>query len=297
MDFVSSFKLDDCQVSFVSITHLDEIREKIESLRHGGLLAEPIFKAYLSYFRYQKPASLPKAKFIAVVAVPQPQIRITFNWQGKSIPVVVPPTYNDVVKINRRLRGLLKEKLGKNYSFVHAILPYKQLAVRSGLAKYGLNNITYIPKYGSFHRLTAFFTDYESEDQWQEPKVLEACDGCKKCIKACPTGAITEERFLLKAERCLTYFNEKTAEEVFPNWVKPMWHNAIIGCMFCQRVCPYNKDILSWYENRGEFSQDETAYLLGGEYTGRKAGRINEKLQRVGLDLNSFPRNLQALLR
>jgi len=297
MSFVSSFKLNDCLVRFVSITHLDEIREKIESLRQEGLLAESVYQDYLSSFKYRKPASLTRAKSIAVVAVPQPQIRVTFHWQSKPMPVVIPPTYIDVIKINRRLRTLLKERLGSNYRFVRAALPFKYLAVRSGLAQYGLNNITYIPKYGSFHRLTAFFTDYVSEDHWQEPRILEECNACRKCIKACPTGAMTEKRFLLKAERCLTYLNEKPAEEVFPDWVKPSWHNAIIGCMICQRVCPYNRDILNWYEDRGEFSQAETTYLLSGKYTGRNAARINRKLRRAGLDLSSFPRNLQALLR
>jgi epoxyqueuosine reductase len=297
MNFVSGFKLNDCQVSFVSITHLDEIREKIESLRREGLLVESLYQDYLSYFKYCKPASLPRAKSIAVVAVPQPQIRVTFHWQGKPIPAVIPPTYIDAIKINRRVRSLLKESLGSNYRFVRAVLPLKYLAVRSGLAQYGLNNITYIPKYGSFHRLTAFFTDYVSEDRWQEPRILEECDACRKCIKTCPTSAITEERFLLKAERCLTYLNEKPAKEVFPDWVKPSWHNAIVGCMICQRVCPYNRKVLNWYESRGELSQAETTYLLSGKYTGRKAARIDRKLRRSGLDLSAFPRNLQALLR
>jgi len=297
MTFVCGFTLNDCKVSFISITHLDEIREKIESLRREGLLVESLYQDYIRFFKYCKLTSLPRAKSIAVVAVPQPQIRVTFHWQGKPIPVVIPPTYIDAIKINRRVRSLLKESLGSNYRFVRAVLPLKYLAVRSGLAQYGLNNITYIPKYGSFHRLTAFFTDYVSEDRWQEPRILEDCDACKKCIKACPTGAITEERFLLKAERCLTYLNEKPAKEVFPDWVKPSWHNAIVGCMICQRVCPYNKEVLNWYESRGELSQAETTYLLNGKYTGRKVARIDRKLRRSGLDLSAFPRNLQALLR
>jgi epoxyqueuosine reductase len=283
----------------ISVEHLNEIKEEIESRHRNGLFDETFYQERLKYFKYQKPVSLSGAKSIVVVAVPQPMIKITFHWQGRALPLTLPPTYIDNTKIDRYVKGLLEQSLRpESYKFVRAVLPVKTLAVRSGLALFGRNNIAYMPKFGSFHRLTAFFTDYPCpEDQWQEPQILPKCQECRACLKACPVGAIAEERFLIKAERCLTYLNEKTADHAFPEWVDPSWHNAIVGCMHCQRVCPYNKDVLAWSEDRGESTEEETGYLLRGEFSGERAAKIGRKLRRLGLDLTIFPRNLAPLLK
>src|SRR5690606_41793793 len=53
------------------------------------------------------------------------------------------------------------------------------------------------------------------EDQWQELEQLSGCDGCDACLRACPTGAIAEGQFMMRAERCLTQLNEKDTSEPF----------------------------------------------------------------------------------
>ena len=70
-------------------------------------------------------------------------------------------------------------------------MPWKLLAVRSGLAQYGKNNITFIQGLGSFYRLVAFISDLPcAEDNWGEFKSLDDCRNCDACTKACPSGAI-----------------------------------------------------------------------------------------------------------
>ena len=178
-----------------------------------------------------------------------------------------------------------------------AILPLKTLAARAGLILYGRNNIAYVLKKGSFLRLTAFYTDLVcEEDAWAERKMLPACKTCRNCMKICPNGVIGEDRFLIRVERCLTFLNEQPAEKEFPGWVDPSAHNAIVGCMHCQRVCPYNKAFIGSFTEGGEFSEIETAYLLEGEFKGEKAKAMEEKLKLIGLDLSIFPRNLRVLL-
>jgi ferredoxin len=185
-----------------------------------------------------------------------------------------------------------------SYRFVKARLPLKTLAARSGLAKYGKNNIAYIPRFGSYHRLTAFFSDLPcSEDQWQDREALPGCDGCQACVRACPTGAIPEDRFLIHAERCLAYLNEKDSSVPFPEWVDPQVHNALVGCMRCQKVCPYDKLVLDFTSARGELSEEETALLLSGQRDGEAAAALGRKLEGMGLDPSVFPRNLKVLLR
>lgn len=297
--FIRRLEQNGCQGSVTSTKHLEELGEEVQSLHREGLLDNDFYREFAKYyFTPALPRSLPNAKSIIVVAVPQPMLRTTFLWKGDKVQVVVPPNYYDVNKVSWRARHELKRAFRpRQYRFVRALLPVKLLAVRSGLAKYGRNNITYIPKYGSFHRLTAFYSDYESPiDNWQDKEALPSCAKCKACINACPTGAIREDRFLIRAERCLTYRNEKDSKLGFPEWVDDSAHDAIIGCMRCQKVCPYDKDVVDWCVDRGEFSEEETAYLLRGRFGGEKAAKMQKKLMRVGIDLSIFPRNLKVLL-
>jgi hypothetical protein len=67
--------------------------------------------------------------------------------------------------------------------------------------------------------------------------------------------------------------------------------------MRCQRVCPYDRGVQGWAEVRGEFSEEETDYLLEGKFEGEPAAAMDEKLKRSGLELTLFPRNLEVLLR
>ena len=299
--FIQFLEKNGVYASVVSIQHLEELGREIRELHDRGLLDDVIF----SYTGTEKPfhsphlpRNLPGAKSIIIVAMPQPIIRTTFHTDGRTVRLLVPPTYYDAIKVTGQTRSLLKEAFRqKPYRFVRANLPLKLLAVRSGLALYGRNNITYIPGLGSFHRLTAFYSDYTSPvDYWQEKKSLPLCDKCMACTNACPTEAIRKDRFLVRAETCLTYLNEQRSEIKFPSFVKPSVHNALIGCLRCQRVCPYNKKIADWFEDRGGFDEDETAYLLRGRFSGKKAARLERRLKRIGLDLTTFPRNLKVLL-
>lgn len=298
-DFIRNLEKDGVLARVVSIEHLDELGSEVRALHDSGMLNDAFFRDYAKpFFTPEPPDKLPGAKSIIVMAIPQPMLRATFSWKGKEVCGVVPPTYADYYRVFRRERRLLMDAFGQEkFRLVKAVLPLKLLAVRSGLAMYGRNNVTYIPKYGSFYRLMAFFSDYESPvDYWQEKKALPLCSKCNACLRACPTGAITKERFLIRAERCLSYLNEKDSKHAFPKWVDASAHNSIVGCMLCQRACPYDKEVIGWCEDRVRFSEEETSYLLRGKYSGAKAAKIEKKLKTVGLDLSIFPRNLKALV-
>jgi epoxyqueuosine reductase len=182
---------------------------------------------------------------------------------------------------------------------VEALLPKKLLAVCSGLGAYGKNNICYVDGMGSFIRLAAFYSDLPcEEDIWREPQMMDACQRCSACINKCPTGAIPQDRFLLRAERCITYHNEKPGHVPFPAWLDPAWHNCLVGCMTCQRICPKNKDFLHKVEDGATFSQEETAILLKGVAFDQLPDAMMEKLVRFDLVefLDIFPRNLSVYL-
>jgi epoxyqueuosine reductase len=176
-------------------------------------------------------------------------------------------------------------------------LPLKTLAVSSGLALYGRNNITYVPGMGSFLQLVGAFSDMPCDsDSWTGPRALTRCESCDACLRRCPTGAIRDSDFLIRQERCLTYHNE--AEGDFPAWIDPAWHHCLVGCMHCQMICPENKDVIRWFEDRAEFSEMETALLIRGTPFDRLPTETTAKLE--SLEINEpyhlLCRNLAALI-
>lgn len=284
-------------VRTVPVDRLEDLRKDIEGLRND--LDATFSQDDLSGFRFELPAELPEARSIIVMAKPQPSLVVTVRHDGGTWPLTIPPTYADGAKVDADALEALSSTLSPaSHRFVKAKLPLKTLAARTGMAKYGKNNIVYIPRFGSFHRLTAFFSDLPcGEDQWQDREGLPGCDDCHACVRACPTGAIPEDRFLMRAERCLTYLNEKDAGVPFPEWVDPRAHNALVGCMRCQRVCPYDRAALDFSVAGGELSEEESALLLSGRRDGEAAVALGEKLRGMGLDMTLFPRNLEVLLR
>jgi epoxyqueuosine reductase len=282
----------------VSVEHLAELEQEIAERR--ALMDEKLYNAYMQDFGFRPPADLPQAQSIIVVAMPDPRTSIRFDWNGQTASFVVPPTYVSWRDKDLQVRRMLEQQLAPaGYRVVDAILPKKLLAARSGLATYGRNNITYVAGMGSFYRLAAFFSDVPcNEEQWVEPQLLPRCENCRACLRACPTAAISGERFLLYAERCLTFHNEKDSAVPLPQWLDPAANRWLVGCLHCQEVCPQDKPYFGWLEEGPLFSEDETALLRQGVRMEVLPAPTLEKLQSVGLDTmyEVLARNLRLLL-
>ena len=281
----------------VSTTHLPELRKDIDKFHRQGLLDKQLSERYLK-FEYNASTALPDIKSLIIIAVPQPITRIRFKWQDKAYNADIPPTYIRKIDDEHVKEILMSVLEPAGYRLERARLPVKTLAVRSGLAQYGRNNITYVSGIGSFHRLIAFYSDCPcDEDNWQELKVMRACETCFKCLENCPTQCITPDRFLIHAENCLTYLNE--SENKFHDWVKPDWHNAIIGCMRCQLVCPVDRIQIKKIVDGPQFSEKETELILQKTSIEQLPKLTREKIINISGDdwYDVFPRNLSVLIK
>ncbi len=286
-----------CRGRIVSIQHLTDLKKEIDLSHNQGVFDELFYRECLSGFQFNFSEAFPNARSIIITSAPQPQQKVSFQFEGRTYDFTVPPTYSYHTDqlVEKAIMDVLEPMKWHIYK---ARLPEKLLAVRSGLAKYGKNNIAYIEGSGTFHRLKVFLSDLPAvEDSWAEPKMMEECGKCSACIKKCPTNAILSDRFLIRAERCLTFHNERPAE--FPDWIDPAWHNCLIGCMVCQLVCPANRGLRNQFGEGESFTEEETALVTKGVSVDQLPRSTADKLQRLGLleDVGLITRNLNVLIR
>jgi epoxyqueuosine reductase len=299
MDF-SNLARENCKFRTVSTSHLLELQREIENRRDAGQFDGEFARQYLPTFQFTPPEELRNARSIVIVAMPRPPTRAIFNWKGKRQSFILPPTYTAYDEKRLHIERLVAEAASvEGYRIATPRLPLKLLASRSGLVEYGRNNITYVQGMGSFMRLAAVYAGAPCEiDSWQETKMMARCGDCSICREVCPTGAISSDRFLLHAEKCLTYHNEKEAKIPFPEWIKPEWHNCIVGCIRCQAACPENKPFLDIVGETAEFTEEETKLLLEAVPVEQLLSETLSKMKLLSLTdyYKELPRNLGVLL-
>jgi epoxyqueuosine reductase len=288
------------QARMVPFRRLHDLQRALTRDHRQGHFDDVFYQERLTGFDFNPPRDLPEARSLIIVAFGDPQVRFSFLHGGERFELLVPPTYLHWKRKDQQVEQALRELLEPDgYRVTQVVVPKKLLAACSGLAAYGKNNLTYVKGLGSFHRLAAFASDLPCEqDHWGEPQALERCGNCQACRRACPTSAIGEDRFLLHAERCLTFLNEKPGTVAFPAWLAGASHNCLVGCLRCQGVCPENHAVLDWIEGGEQFSEEETGLLLAGVPLDEQPASLQEKLERSDLlDLFDYlPRNLNALL-
>jgi epoxyqueuosine reductase len=146
---------------------------------------------------------------------------------------------------------------------------------------------------GSFLQLVAVYSDLPCrKDDWLEAQMMESRQNC-------PTGAIPSDRFLIRAERCIVFHNEKPSNIPFPSWINVSWHNCLVGCLHCQNVCPHNKNFSQWIEGKEDFSPEETGLLLEGVPRDQLPAATMRKLEQLDLIgyLESLRRNLGVFFK
>ncbi len=115
-----------------------------------------------------------------------------------------------------------------------SILPLKLAAVRAGLGWQGKNSLLVTRQFGTFLALGGILTDADLEpNSAEEPN---RCQGCDKCQRACPMGAL-EQPCVLDKDRCLSYLLQC---DDLPEAARAAQGNRVQDCEICQEACPWN---------------------------------------------------------
>jgi epoxyqueuosine reductase len=276
-----------------------EVQEEIGQRRRSGELAAGLYEAELAAVVEAEPP--PAEGTVVVIAKPRAASRIGFELEDGLFETILPPTYGRYRATFEEVRQDLATHGLPGAQVELLMAPLKALATRLGLARYGRNNVTYVPGAGSYIQLCGYVTDARlrpSVPAAGAPRMLEECEGCTACRRACPTAAIDASRMLLRAERCLTFLNENPGD--WPDWVPERAHTCLIGCLVCQRACPANPKLT--VEDIGlRFSPGETQALLGSGAAAdpRWETGVRTKLAWLGQPYAEpvLGRNLLALLK
>lgn len=175
---------------------------------------------------------LPGARSLACVAFPY------FTDEPVRLPISLYARGRDYHEVVReRLTEIARRLPGSSRVCVDtAPLRERYWAERLGLGFIGRNNQLIIPGLGSYFFLGFIVTTALLPAARSRPATTTAagCGDCRRCVDACPGGALFSDGSALDSRRCLSYL---TIEHRGP---LPGPLTTLYGCDICQRVCPHN---------------------------------------------------------
>lgn len=150
--------------------------------------------------------------------------------------------YHEVIKskLNEFL-FLIREKIGdvNGRGFVDsAPVLERAWATRSGLGWIGKNGNLISKQSGSFFFIATLIVDIKL--LYDDPFLKDYCGSCKRCIEACPTDAILENK-VIDGSKCISYFTIELKDTLIPPEMSGKFDNWMFGCDVCQDVCPWNR--------------------------------------------------------
>lgn len=168
------------------------------------------------------------------------------NEINKAIPKIAMyargKDYHKVLK--KKLKSLwteikkqVNDKATGRYFVDSAPVMERQWAEIAGLGWMGKNTLLINPKIGSYFFLAEIISDIELV---ADDPIKDHCGTCTRCIDACPTQAIDEKGYVLKANQCISYFTIESKSDI-PDRFKADIEGWLFGCDICQQVCPWNR--------------------------------------------------------
>lgn len=164
----------------------------------------------------------------------------------------------------------------------------KYWAQKAGLGFIAKNTLLTTKEFGSYQFLGLMYSNLDLE--FDTPYHDEHCGECQICLKACPNGAIHNNR-TLDCNKCIAY--QTVESKVKDSSLK--YANWAYGCDICQDVCPLNKHKRATEESFFQTKQEIRDYNSEqwGSITQTEFDSIFEDsaIHRIGLD--KFKKNFE----
>jgi len=200
--------------------------------------------------------------------------------------------------------SFIKERLSKLIDFIKSLagagvkskicvdsapLAERALAVRAGLGFIGKNHMLIHPRLGCRIFLGEIVTDLKLSAD--EP-VAGDCADCRKCLDACPTGALRPDG-QFDAGVCINYLTIEYKGRIPPGPAEKIG-DRLFGCDECVVACPYQKHApacrnrqFKFYRDRAQIDLQEVLSLSAESFDARLAESPINRLGLEGLKRNA----------
>ncbi|OZU87862.1 tRNA epoxyqueuosine(34) reductase QueG [Virgibacillus indicus] len=233
------------KIGFASADVFGELKERLK--RQQSLKYQSGFEKGSNEERTEPERLLPGAQSILSIAIAYPS-------RMKDAPI---STKEDRRGIFARASWgidyhvVLRDRLEKLSAFINEKLPDsvnkvmvdtgelsdRAVAERAGIGFSGKNTSIITPEFGSFVYLGELITNIPFIP---DDPVEDSCGDCRKCLDACPTGALVQGG-QLNAQRCIAFLTQ--TKDFLPDEFRTKIGTRIYGCDTCQVVCPRNKKV------------------------------------------------------
>jgi epoxyqueuosine reductase len=270
-------------------------REFYEWWVHQGFGAGMHFLRRQQERRRSLEAILPGARSVVVCALPYPGgVEAKPDVPaGKVARYALHDDYHDrLLPLLEELARRLDSAAGTEGALAYVdtgALNERALAEQAGLGWIGKNAMLIHPDQGSWFWLGEVIT---RADLAPDEPIADHCGKCRRCVEACPTGAILETLRAVDSRRCLSYWNIEHRGPIPEEFHRPMgeW---LLGCDICQEVCPWNSHSLK--RGRAEAGAPPAEYipleeilsLEKEEFKSRFAKRAVSRAKLSGLQRNA----------
>lgn len=189
--------------------------------------------------RYRWARSVVSA-FFPYETPPPPRVEWKRELRGRIAAYALGADYHDVMgdRLKRwsdAIGSILPGTQVKAFVDTGAVFEH-EWAARAGVGWTGKHTLTLSESRGSYAFLGELFVGVELPP---DPPVADRCGTCRRCIDACPTGAI-EDGYLLDPRRCISYLTIEHRGTI-PLELRRSIGPWVFGCDLCQTACPWNE--------------------------------------------------------
>jgi epoxyqueuosine reductase len=238
--FAAELGFDYCGIA--KAQQLDEDARRLEQWLHKGMHGSMQYMENHFELRIDPTKLVPGAKSVITLLLNyypaekqnEDSLQVSKYAYGRDYHEVIREKLH---KLMAMIKGSIGEIQGRGFVDSAPVLE-RAWAQRSGLGWIGRNGNLLTREAGSFFFIATLITDLPL--QYDDPFAKDYCGTCRRCIDACPTDAIMENK-VVDGSKCISYFTIELKDKLIPAEMGNKFDDWFFGCDTCQDVCPWNR--------------------------------------------------------